>query len=117
MNPVIIRNILLQLKAAGLINVSKGRGGNISLARSLKNITFFDVYNAVECVGSEKNPANKNKLFHFHENPNPECPVGKNIHAALDDKLERVQTSMEDEMRKITLADVADDAKNLILKI
>ncbi len=106
-NPVIIRNILLQLKAAGLIHVSRGRGGNISLARSLDDITFFDVYNAVECVGSKNSD---NKLFHFHENPNPECPVGRNIHAMLDGKLERIQTAMENEMRSITLADAIRNA-------
>ena len=42
-------------------------------------------------------------LFHFHENPNPECPIGRNIHKAMDAKLERVQMCMEEEMRKITL--------------
>ena len=37
-------------------------------------------------------------------NVNPVCPVGRNIHHALDDKLDRIQKAMEDEMRRITLA-------------
>jgi len=48
-------------------------------------------------------------LFHFHENPNPQCPVGKNIHNVLDDKLTRVQTAMERELAAITLQDVKED--------
>lgn len=36
-------------------------------------------------------------------NVNPVCPVGRNIHHALDDKLERIQKAMEGEMRRITL--------------
>ena len=36
-------------------------------------------------------------------NPNPECPVGKNIHKLLDSKLETIQKAMENEMRKYTL--------------
>ena len=48
-------------------------------------------------------------LFHFHENPNPQCPVGKNIHNVLDDKLMRVQTAMERELVAITLQDVKED--------
>ena len=52
---------------------------------------------------------NDGGLFHFHENPNPECPVGRNIHKAMDSKLERVQQRMEDEMREITLANVMTD--------
>ena len=48
-------------------------------------------------------------LFHFNENPNPQCPVGKNIHNVLDDKLMRVQTAMERELVAITLQDVKED--------
>ena len=35
--------------------------------------------------------------------------VGGNIHAALDGKLQKVQESMEDEMKRIAMADVVDD--------
>ena len=56
----------------------------------------------------------ENTLFHFHENPNPDCPVGKNIHNILDDKLQRVQTAMERELESITLADVMEDLRKYI---
>ena len=105
-NPVVIRRILSQLKDAGLIEVKRGTGG-AALARPLEQITFFDVYRAVECVG-------ENALFHFHENPNPACPVGKNIHHILDDKLLRVQTAMERELESITLADVIRDLRKYV---
>ena len=48
-NPVIIRKILGQLKGAGLINVARGTGGT-TLAKPLGEITFLDIYRAVECV-------------------------------------------------------------------
>ncbi len=105
-NPVVIRRILQQLKAAGLITVARGSGG-ASIAKPLDEITFLDVYNAVECVES-------GELFHFHENPNPNCPVGKNIHNALDEKLLRVQNAMEAEMQKITIAEVVKDTQSYI---
>ena len=70
-NPVIIRGIMLKLRAAGLIATKRGPGG-IALARPLADITFLDVYRAVE-TGS------RDALFHFHERPNPQCPVGRNI--------------------------------------
>ena len=100
-NPVIIRKILSQLKEAGLIEVKRGMGG-ATIARPLDEITFFDVYQSVDCI-------EENTLFHFHENPNPECPVGKNIHRVLDDKLLRIQEAMERELKAITLADVKSD--------
>lgn len=105
-NPVIIRRLLGQLKAAGLINVARGSGG-AEIAKPLDQITFLDVYNAVECVeGGE--------LFHFHENPNAMCPVGRNIHNVLDGRLTQIQKAMEDEMAKITLADAAKDVQTFI---
>lgn len=100
-NPVIIRKILLQLKGAGLIEVARGTGGT-RITRPLSEITFLDIYRAVECV-------EENQLFHFHENPNTNCPVGRNIHNVLDDKLKRVQDAMERELQAITLADVKKD--------
>ena len=89
-NPVIIRKILGQLKKAGLIEVARGTGGTTA-AKPLNEITFLDVYHAVECVEN-------GDLFHFHENPSTECPVGRNIHHILDDKLLRVQDAMDKEL-------------------
>ena len=97
-NPVIIRQVILQLKAAGLVEVIRGKTG-ITLSRRLEDITLYDVYEAVESV--------KGKLFRFHENPNPKCPVGKNIHSALDQSLDDIQSTLEDKMRTITMRDVA----------
>lgn len=100
-NPVIIRKLLQQLKAAGLIEVSRGTGG-VTITRPLDKITFLDIYKAVEC-------APDGQLFHFHENPNPNCPVGRNIHHVLDERLLRVQKAMEAELANMTLADVKQD--------
>ena len=97
-NPVIIRQVILQLKAAGLVEVIRGRTG-ITLSRRLEDITLYDVYEAVESV--------KGKLFRFHENPNPKCPVGKNIHSALDGKLDEIQDTLESKMKSITMRDVS----------
>ena len=105
-NPVIVRKILGQLKAAGLVEVARGSGG-ASIPKPLSEISFLDVYNAVECVEN-------GELFHFHENPNTDCPVGRNIHAVLDDKLMRVQKAMETELSSITLEDIRRDIKELI---
>lgn len=108
-NAVIVRNIMGNLKEQGIIDVSQGKSG-IQLTKSLNDITFYDVYQAVDSVNHEG-------LFHFHENPNSKCPVGRSIHAAMDDKLERVQKAMEKELRQITIADVAMDIGKIIKSI
>ncbi len=105
-NPVIIRKILGQLKGAGLIHVARGTGGT-TVAKPLNEITFLDVYRAVECVDN-------GELFHFHENPSASCPVGRNIHFILDDRLIQVQNAMEKELASITLADLKRDTEKYI---
>lgn len=105
-NPVIIRKILGQLKAAGLIEVARGTGGT-TVTKPLDKITFLDVYRAVECVEN-------GELFHFHENPSTSCPVGRNIHYILDDKIIRVQNALENELAAITLADIKRDTEKYL---
>ena len=105
-NPVIVRNVMGNLKEAGIISISQGKSG-MSLAKGLDEITFYDVYKAVDCVDEEG-------LFHFHENPNAECPVGRNIHKSVDKRLEDIQKAMEERMRETTLAEVVADTRKEI---
>lgn len=103
-NPVIIRKTLSQLKKAGLISVARGTGGT-EIVKPLEDITLLDVYQAVESLGKS------GQLFSFHENPNPNCNIGGNIHNVLDQKLVDVQLAMEAELNKTTLAQVVADAE------
>ena len=105
-NPVIIRKLLGQLKEARMIEVRRGSGG-ASLAKKAGEITLLDVFNAVESLDG-------GKLFHFHENPNPNCPVGKSIHPVLDARLEQIQRAMEREMQSITLEDIFNDTSKYL---
>ena len=107
-NPVIIRKILTQLQGAGLIKVLRGTGG-IELTRELKDISFYDVYQAIE-------PVEDGDLFRFHENPSPQCPVGRNIHTLLDSRLKSIQAAMEDEMKHHTLDDLRTDMQGILAK-
>ena len=107
-NPVIIRKLLQQLKAAGLLEVARGTGG-VTVTRPLDEITFLDIYRAVECSPEEE-------LFRFHENPNPNCQVGRNIHQVLDGKLRQVQLAMENELASIRISDVTQEMQEQIAK-
>lgn len=107
-NPVVIRRLLQQLKKAGIVSVVRGSGGT-NIEKPIDEITLLDVYNAVECV-------DEGELFHFHENPSPLCPVGRNIHNILDGRLEKIQNAMEKEMKSVTIQDVMKDAKKIIME-
>ena len=107
-NPVVVRKILGQLKKAGLIHSSQGVAG-ITMAKPLEEISFYDVYSAIE-------PVEDGDLFRFHDDPNPDCPVGRNIHELLDGKLREIQSAMEEKMRGYTLADLHDGLEELLQK-
>ena len=99
-NPVVIRRTLLSLKAAGMVDVKAGSGG-ASIVKDMGDITLYDVYKAVDSMDGD--------MFHFHENPNPACPVGRNIHAVLDAHLADAQAAMENELKNVTLLDLSQD--------
>lgn len=100
-NPVIIRNILGLLSSAGIVEIKAGIGG-ASLAKSPNEITLLDIFKAVE---------KEEALFHFHENPNLQCPVGRNVHNVMDSKLDNIQYAMENELSKITLSQLIKETK------
>jgi len=92
-NPVIIRKILSQLKKADLISVARGTGGT-EIIKNLEDISLLDIYQAVECLGKT------GQLFSFHD-----------IHGVLDEKLDKIQEAMEEELSQTSLARVVADAE------
>lgn len=103
-NPVIVRTVISQLREAGLVRTQRGSSG-AELAKPLHEITLYDVYKAVGSVDEAEG------LFHFHEHPNPDCPVGRNIHKVLDQHLMDAQKAMEERLKTTTLAHITEDTK------
>lgn len=100
-NPVVIRRIMSMLSRAELVMTSAGVAG-ARLARPLAEITLLDVYRAVQVDISDE-------LFSIHSNPNPECPVGRNIQSTLESSFTRAQSAMEKELSSITMEQVVSD--------
>ena len=106
-NPVIVRTVISQLREAGILETQRGSSGAV-LRKRLDEITLYDIYKAVGSVNEEEG------LFHFHEQPNPDCPVGRNIHKVLDHRLLEAQRVMEEELQKTTLADIVNDTRQAV---
>ena len=103
-NPVIVRGALGKLKAAGIVHVDAGVGG-AHRAKKAEDISLLDVFQAVE---------ENESAFHLHENPNPACPVGRNVHAVLNQNLALVDKAMQDQMTQITLQMLIDETQERI---
>lgn len=100
-NPALIRKIIGMLKKAGLVEVHPGIAG-AKLAKELSDITLLDVYKAVNVVKD-------NELFSIHENPNPQCVVGRNIQEAINPILSSAQLALEKVLENITMEDIVKD--------
>ena len=96
-NPVIIRRTLLSLKAAGLVKVAAGTGGAEIIAEP-SSLTLFDIYKASGSLEED--------VFGFHEQPNPACPVGKNIHKILDSHLADAQKAFEQSLATVKFSEL-----------
>jgi len=97
-NPAFLRTLLGELREAGLIDISLGKGGGAQLARAASRVTLADVYKAVE-----KRPA-----IQLHRcPPNKSCVVGRNIIPLLDDVVRDVETAALRKLAGTTVADLA----------
>ncbi len=101
-SPSFVRRILSKLSKAGLVSTATGKAGACWLARNPKEIPLLEVYQAVEAP----------KAFAIHKyTAQKECSVSCNIKYALENVLNKTQSSLEDALRKTTLADVISDLK------
>lgn len=73
-NPAIVRKELSVLREAGLIVSRQGKEGGSQLASNAGEIRISEIYQAVK---------NTEVLGKKNNNPNPACPVGKDINDHL----------------------------------
>lgn len=96
-NPVVIRQIIGQLRDAGLVETAPGSAGGAVLKTDAAQITLASVYQLVK----------KDTFFGLHPNePNPHCPVGRNIQAVLVELFDQMDWLIVDALAKISVAEI-----------
>lgn len=97
-NPGVVRRLLSMLHRSGLVMSQLGAGGGALLAKPAAQIRLIDVYRAVE----------PGCLFAMHRSPpNPNCPVGAHIQAALKPAMGRAEAAFEAELAETRLSEIA----------
>ena len=98
-NPVLIRQIIGQLRDAGLVETSPGSTGGAKLGREAADITLGDVYKLVK----------SETLFGLHaKTPNPHCTVGRNIQAVLVEVFDEMDAQLADGLDRTSIADMLE---------
>jgi Rrf2 family protein len=97
-NPVVIRRLLGLLREAGIVESQGGHGGGWRLKVPAGRITLHQVLQAVD-------PKGETIALHRGE-PNPLCPVGRNIQGVLTGVYGEVERRMDEQLAKTTIAGV-----------
>ena len=98
-NPVVIRRILGQLSAAGLVASQTGAAGGTRLAIQPDQISLCAIYKAVS----------RGEVFALHAKaPNQDCPVGRNIEAVLCNLQKEIDKAVGEKLGQFTLARVIE---------
>ena len=101
-NPVVIRRLLATLREAGLVRSQGGPGGGWSLVTPAGRLSLAEVFRVVE----------DEPLFPLHPaTPNPRCPVGRSIQAALTPRYARAREAVERDLGRTTIADLLAEVR------
>jgi Rrf2 family protein len=93
-NPVVVRRLLGLLRRGGFVSSQPGKGGGWVLTLAPDSISLLDVRRAV----------NEGSPFAMHNQPpNPACPVGRNIQAALTGVYSQAERAMEAELARTSV--------------
>ncbi|MBC6111256.1 Rrf2 family transcriptional regulator [Pedobacter fastidiosus] len=97
-NPVLVRKEIMNLRKHGFVDSKEGKGGGSFLAKSASDINLGDVYIAVK---------SNNILGQSKNEPNPKCPIGKQINQHLDTLYLDAENALIQNLSTQTLADFA----------
>jgi DNA-binding IscR family transcriptional regulator len=99
MNPVLVRKEIANLKKHHFVESKEGKNGGTKLLKNPDEISLNDVYKITF----------DSVTFGFSKNePNPLCPVGKNINKNLSDLYTDINWKISKELGDISLLNFAD---------
>ncbi|WP_316830136.1 Rrf2 family transcriptional regulator [Pedobacter aquatilis] len=97
-NPVLVRKEIMNLRKHGFVDSKEGKGGGSFLAKKASEINLGEVYRAVR---------NNNILGQSKNEPNPKCPIGRQINQHLDTLYSDAENALIENLSKQTLEDFA----------
>ncbi|ANK58942.1 Rrf2 family transcriptional regulator [Loigolactobacillus backii] len=98
-NASVVRNLMSDLRKAGLINTQPG-SATTTLNVMPNKISILSVYQAINM---------DHDLLHIDPKTNPQCIVGGNIQDTLNMYYADIEESAFQRMNEITLQDITDD--------
>ena len=94
-NPAVVRKELSNLRDHGLVSSKEGRGGGYALGKPATEIRLSEIYQLV----------NDSHVLGRSNDPNPACPVGKQINGHLQELYRRADEALLNQLGQLTLED------------
>lgn len=104
-NPSFIRQIMGQLKTAGLLTSVKGHA-EPKLTKAPDQISLCDIYKAVDDT----------RLLNIDTQIDPSCCPGQNIQLSLATYYDQIQETAEQQMQAIKLADIIEQYQQRLVE-
>ncbi|MCD8155529.1 MAG: Rrf2 family transcriptional regulator [Clostridiales bacterium] len=105
-NAVTVRNLFLELSDSGLLIATAGKNGGVHLAKDPKDITLWDIYQAVETPDVDE-------IFKMYEGSG-DCPVGKNFYQILYPHIASAVNAMKTDLEQVTLETLKEELHSLL---
>ena len=99
MNPVLVRKEIANLKKNNIVESKEGKNGGTKLLKSTSEITLEAVFKMTfetASLGFSKNE------------PNPDCPVGKQINKNLENLYETINEKISSQLSSISLEEFSN---------
>ncbi|MCD7958666.1 MAG: Rrf2 family transcriptional regulator [Ruminococcus sp.] len=106
-NPVTIRTLFLDLSEKGILETTAGKNGGVRMKREPKDITLWDIYQAVETDDIRE-------IFKIYEG-NCACPIAKNLSVVLYSHMASAVEAMKAEMEKVIVEALIAELKEKTL--
>ncbi|REA64513.1 transcriptional regulator [Dyadobacter luteus] len=98
-NPVLVRKELSNLREKGFVLSKEGKAGGSRLALNATAIRMADVYASVRQTDLLGKAVNQ---------PNPDCPVGRQINQHLNALYESAEKALTESLAQMTLAEFSE---------
>lgn len=99
MNPVLVRKEIANLKKNNVVESREGKNGGTRLLRPADTITLDDIF---------KMTFDHVSLGYSKNEPNKECPVGKNINQNLNNLYDDLNNKISKQLSEVSLMNFAD---------
>lgn len=104
-NATFIRQILSELRDAGLVTAQRGPTGGYSLARDPDQISLLEVYQALD--------GDRLLTLPDHD-PHPMCPVGDTIRPTMEDAFAPAEKALQETFAEISIEQLATEVEHRV---